>query len=130
VSQSSNVLTPGQARCPGAPSCPIQYRFRPLGMDPATTLFDLLLLAPLPPGGARPEPCEAVHIKVEESYGMAPGGHPALAQIFDQDTGNMTSMHEGMLAARNRGAALANYQEVRIRHLHGTLDKYLGLPPR
>ena len=38
-----------------APSFPIVYRFRPLGMDPTRALFDLLLLAPLPNGG-RPPP--------------------------------------------------------------------------
>ncbi len=112
-----------------APSFPIVYRFRPLGMDHTKTLYDLLLLAPLPPGGERPEPYEAVRIKVEESYGKAPGVDPGLAEIFDQDTSNMGWMHEGMMAGRKRAGTLANYQEIRIRHLHRVIDKYLAKPP-
>lgn len=108
-----------------APSFPIVYRFRPLGMDPTKALFDLLLLAPIPPGGARPEPYEAVRIGVEDSYGSVPGADPSLAMIYDQDTGNMGWMQEGMEAATKKTATLANYQEVRIRHFHRTLDKYL-----
>lgn len=107
-----------------APSFPIAYRFRPLGMNVDKALFDLLLLAPIPPGG-RPEPYRAVRIGVEDSYGVVPGVDPALAEIFDQDTGNMGWMQEGMQGSRKREATLANYQESRIRHVHQTLDSYL-----
>lgn len=109
-----------------APSFPIVYRFRPLGMDPTRALFDLLLLAPIPPGG-RPEPYEAVRIGIEDSYTTVPGVDPHLGEIYDQDTGNMGWMQEGMGAARKRTATFANYQESRIRHIHQTLDHYLGL---
>ena len=109
-----------------APSFPICYRFRPLGMDPTKALFDLLLLPPLPKGGERPPPAEAVRIGINESYTSVPGTDKALGQIFDQDTGNMGWMQEGMGASRKRAATLANYQESRIRHIHKTLDKYLA----
>jgi phenylpropionate dioxygenase-like ring-hydroxylating dioxygenase large terminal subunit len=107
-----------------APSFPIVYRFRPLGMDPTRSLFDLLLLSPLP-SGERPLPAEAVRIGIHDSYTTVPGVDPSLGQIYDQDTGNMGWMQEGMGASRKRGATLANYQESRIRHWHQTLDKYL-----
>ena len=55
-----------------------------------------------------------------------PGVDPPLAEIFDQDTGNMGWMQEGMKGSRKRAATLANYQESRIRHVHQTLDSYLG----
>jgi nitrite reductase/ring-hydroxylating ferredoxin subunit len=109
-----------------APSFPIVYRFRPLGMEVDRALFDLLLLSPFPAGGTRPPPVEPQRIRVEDSYGIVPGVDPALAQIFDQDTGNMGWMQEGMKAARKKSATLANYQESRIRHFHQTLDKYLA----
>ena len=108
-----------------APSFPIVYRFRPLGMDPTRALFDLLLLAPLP-NGERPPPYAAVRIGVEDSYTTVPGVDRALGEIYDQDTGNMGWMQEGMGASRKRAATLANYQESRIRHMHETLDKYLA----
>ena len=50
---------------------------------------------------------------------------PSLAEIYDQDTGNMGWMQEGMKAARKQAATFANYQESRIRHIHQTIDKYL-----
>jgi nitrite reductase/ring-hydroxylating ferredoxin subunit len=108
-----------------APSFPIVYRFRPLGMDPTRALFDLLLLSPLPKG-ERPPPAEAVRIGINDSYTSVPGVDPALGKIYDQDTGNMGWMQEGMGTSRKRAATLANYQESRIRHWHQTLDKYLG----
>ncbi|WP_380876649.1 hypothetical protein ACFB49_09530 [Sphingomonas sp. DBB INV C78] len=109
-----------------APSFPIIYRFRPLGMDHTRALFDLMLLAPIPPGG-RPDPYEPVRIGVEDSYGSVPGVDASLGQIYDQDTGNMGWMQEGMGAAKKRSATFANYQESRIRHIHQTIDMYLGL---
>ncbi len=109
-----------------APSFPIVYRFRPLGQDPTKALFDLLLLAPLPSSG-RPDPYEAVRIGIEDSYTSVPGVDQSLGAIFDQDTGNMGWMQEGMGASRKKTATLSNYQESRIRHIHQTLDKYLGL---
>jgi len=108
-----------------APSFPIVYRFRPLGMDPTRALFDLLLLAPLL-NGQRPPPYAAVRIGIQDSYTTVPGVDRALGEIYDQDTGNMGWMQEGMAASRKRAATLANYQESRIRHMHETLDKYLA----
>ncbi len=108
-----------------APSFPIIYRFRPLGTDVDKALFDLLLLAPIPPGG-RPDPYQPVRIKVEDSYASVPGVDAALGEIYDQDTGNMGWMQEGMKGSKKRAATFANYQESRIRHVHQTLDTYLG----
>jgi nitrite reductase/ring-hydroxylating ferredoxin subunit len=108
-----------------APIFPIVYRFRPLGMDPTRALFDLLLLSPLPKTG-RPLPAEPVRIGINESYTSVPGMDKALGEIFDQDTGNMGWMQEGIGASRKQAATLANYQESRIRHMHRTLDRYLA----
>jgi phenylpropionate dioxygenase-like ring-hydroxylating dioxygenase large terminal subunit len=108
-----------------APSFPITYRFRPLGMDPTRALFDLLLLAPLP-NGERPPPYETVRIGINDSYTTVPGMDHAMGVIFDQDTGNMGWMQEGMAASRRTGATLGNFQESRIRHIHETLRKYLA----
>jgi hypothetical protein len=51
---------------------------------------------------------------------------PILGHVYDQDTGNLRAQQEGFYAARKRGQTLLNYQEVRIRHLHQTLDRYLA----
>jgi len=67
-----------------------------------------------------------VRIGIQDSYTTVPGVDRALGEIYDQDTGNMGWMQEGMAASRKRAATLANYQESRIRHIHETLDKYLA----
>lgn len=107
-------------------SFPIIYRFRPLGMDPSKSLFDLIVLPPVPATGERPLPAERVHLTIEQSYTQVPGMDEALGIVFDQDTGNMQAQQEGFVTSRKKGQTLANYQEVRIRHMHQTLDKYLG----
>ncbi|WP_159982257.1 MULTISPECIES: SRPBCC family protein [unclassified Novosphingobium] len=111
-----------------AVSFPIIYRFRPLGRDPNRSLFDLLILPPLPRSGERPPPAERHHLGVNDSYTTVPGMDEALGIVFDQDTGNMQAQQEGFLAAHKSGQTLANYQEVRIRHMHRTLDSFLAMP--
>ena len=49
-----------------------------------------------------------------------------MAEVYDQDTGNMERQQKGFYAARKPGVTLGNYQEIRIRHLHQTLDRYLS----
>jgi phenylpropionate dioxygenase-like ring-hydroxylating dioxygenase large terminal subunit len=105
-------------------SFPIVYRFRPLGMSHDKALFDLILLKPRPVGEVV-EPAEPVRLKVEESYTTVPGMDPYVGHVFDQDTGNMQAAQEGAATAGKSGATLANYQEIRVRHFHETLTKYL-----
>jgi hypothetical protein len=51
---------------------------------------------------------------------------PALAAVFDQDMANLPYVQDGMKASKNKRIELGNYQEIRIRHFHRTLDKYLA----
>lgn len=118
-------LFPNMCLFPGV-SLPMIYRFRPMGMDPGRTLFDLVFLRPLAPGEVAPFPPDPVHLSVEQSYGEAPGMDPRLAAVFDQDTGNLAMQYKGFLGSAKSGQTLGNYQEVRIRHLHQTLDRYLA----
>ncbi len=106
-------------------SFPIVYRFRPLGMRHDRTLFDLVILKPRPADGEPWETATPVRIKAEESYTAVPGMDPYIGHIYDQDTGNMEAAQEGAMTSGRRGATLANYQEIRIRHMHRTLEKYL-----
>lgn len=110
-------------------SFPIIYRFRPLGLDPNQSLFDLLVLPPIPASGERPLPAERVRLTADESYTTVPGMDEAIGIVFDQDTGNLRAQQEGFTTVKKRGMTLANYQEVRIRHMHQTLDKYVAMPP-
>jgi phenylpropionate dioxygenase-like ring-hydroxylating dioxygenase large terminal subunit len=107
-------------------SFPIVYRFRPLGRDHEKSLFDLIILKQKPLDGAAPETAEPYRLKSEESFKIVPGMDPYIGEIYDQDTGNMEAAHEGAMTVGQGGATLANYQEIRIRHMHKTLEKYVG----
>lgn len=49
-----------------------------------------------------------------------------LGAVLDQDSENMELTHEGLKASKNQRVELGDYQEVRVRHIHTTLDKYLN----
>ena len=49
-----------------------------------------------------------------------------LARVFDQDGSNLPQVQKGLKASKKGTITLGNYQEVRIRHFHQTLDKYLN----
>lgn len=118
------TLFPNMFLFPGL-SLPMIYRFRPLGCDPDKSLFDLLFLRPVPRSGERPEPPFPIRVGLEESYTSVAELDPGMAEVYDQDTNNMARQQLGFYASKKRGETLATYQEVRIRHLHQTLDKYL-----
>jgi phenylpropionate dioxygenase-like ring-hydroxylating dioxygenase large terminal subunit len=119
------TLFPNMFLFPGL-SLPMVYRFRPLGLDPNRTLFEILLLRPVPDGGARPAPAEVARVTENESYSIVPGFDPAFGHVYDQDTNNLRAAQQGFRAAKKKGATLANYQEIRIRHFQRTVDKYLN----
>ena len=104
---------------------PIVYRFRPLGMHHDKALFDLVVLKNRPTDGSKWETAQPVRIKSEESFTTVPGIDPYIGNVYDQDTGNMEAAQEGSMTIGRPGVTLANYQEVRIRHMHRTLMKYL-----
>ena len=122
-------LFPNMFLFPGV-GLPMIYRFRPNGMDVDSAIFDLLFLRPLADDRERPEAPEPVKVSIAESYASVPGMVPGLGEIYDQDTNNLDMQQKGFKAGIAGGAksaqTLGNYQEVRIRRLHMTLDQYLN----
>jgi hypothetical protein len=49
-----------------------------------------------------------------------------LAEVLDQDVGNLEQVHAGLKVSKTGQLQLANYMDIRIRHFHQTLDKYLA----
>ncbi len=104
---------------------PVVYRFRPDGRDPDHCIFDLLMMRPVPDQGPRPEPASVLRLDVDDSYTLATdlGG---LGFVYDQDTFNLDMQQKGFKASKKGAQTLGNYQEVRTRHMHQVLDKYLN----
>ena len=79
-----------------------------------------------PNDGSAAPTAEPVRLTADESYTLVPGMDPYVGHVFDQDTGNVQAAQEGALATDKTGATLGNYQEIRIRHFHQTLGKYVA----
>jgi hypothetical protein len=68
----------------------------------------------------------AFHLMSEsESWADAPE-LGTLGAVLDQDTTNMELVHQGLKCSINGQVELGDYQEVRIRHFHQVLDRYLN----
>jgi hypothetical protein len=117
-------LFPNMFFFPGI-NIPMVYRFRPNGMDIDSSIFDVLILEPLPEGADHPLPPEPVALDVEQSYTeVADLGW--LGPVYDQDTGNLAMQQQGFKTSRKPGLTLGNYQESRIRRVHLTLDEFMS----
>jgi phenylpropionate dioxygenase-like ring-hydroxylating dioxygenase large terminal subunit len=105
---------------------PLCYRFRPDGPDPDRCLFEVLFLRPKPRSGATPRPAEPFDLDVDDSYTTVPGMPKSLGFVLDQDTANLAAQTRGFKASKKRGQTLGNYQEVRARHLHSMVRRYIA----
>lgn len=117
-------LFPNMFLFPGL-SLPMVYRFRPDPKDPDYSLFDLLFLRPKPLDKPAPLPPEPVFVDIEESYSKVEG-LGRLGGVYDEDTSNLAAQTRGFKSSLKRGETLGNYQEVRARHLHAMVEKYLN----
>jgi phenylpropionate dioxygenase-like ring-hydroxylating dioxygenase large terminal subunit len=104
---------------------PMVYRFRPEGHDPDFSIFEVLILRPKPTDRPAPPPPEPFDLSVEDSYALTPGFSKGLGMIYDQDTSNLAALTRGFKASASDGQVLGNYQEVRVRHLHDGVKRYL-----
>ena len=109
-------------------SIPIVYRFRPIGLDPDRSLFELIYIRPLPDaGGEAPFPPDPIHLGEDDSFTTVKELDVHSAVTFDQDTDNLRAQRAGG-KFMTKGMTLSNYQEIRIRHFNQTLDLYLATP--
>lgn len=102
----------------------INYRFRPNGNDPETSILDVMLLS-LFPEGERPPAAEPQILGFDDRWTDIPE-LGRLADIFEQDMTNLGPVQRGLRATVKPGVTLGNYQESRIRHFHHTLEAYLA----
>jgi phenylpropionate dioxygenase-like ring-hydroxylating dioxygenase large terminal subunit len=103
---------------------PLIYLYRPNGDDHTTSIMEVYLLLPFPPG-ERPAPAPMRHLTIDEPWDTAPEIPTGLSNIFNQDLSNMHAVQQGLRTTRKPGMTLGNYQESRIRHFHRLYERQL-----
>lgn len=102
----------------------IVYRWRPWH-DVDHCLMEVRVLTRVPPGQERPRGVPMHMLGEDESWASATETG-VLGGVVDQDMDNMALVHEGLKCSKNGRVELGDYQEIRIRQFHQTLDKYLA----
>lgn len=102
----------------------IVYRWRP-GKTPDTCLMEVRILVRVKKGEPIPRGVPMKLLGVDQKWTDAPE-LGILGDVFEQDMENLPFVQEGLHASKTGKVQLANYQEIRIRHFHQTMDKYLS----
>jgi hypothetical protein len=102
----------------------IVYRWRPWP-DQDKCLMEVRVIARVPEGQDRPAGVPMHMLGEDQIWADAPE-LGVLGAVLDQDSENMALCHEGLKVSKSQAVELADYQEVRIRHIHQTLDTYLN----
>jgi hypothetical protein len=91
-----------------------------------SSIMDIYLLTRYPQGTEAPEDAPTLRLGIDQPFSDAAEVLGAgLANVFNQDGANLPQVQKGMKASKKGAVTLGNYQEIRIRHFHQTLDKYL-----
>jgi len=100
----------------------IAYRFRPIAHN--RTFMEVFLFTLAPKDGPRPKPAELRLLNDNQKWIEAPE-LGSLAAVYDQDYSNMGPVQEGLEAMGDEGLHLSKYMEVRCRHLHRMVERYM-----
>ena len=105
----------------------LTYRWRPNGLDPNSAVMDIMIHAPCPRGQPRPRAAPPIVLDFDEMISdVATPEQKGLAAVFDQDFSNLPYVQEGLIATRTGEVHLGRYTEMRIRHLHHMIDRYIA----
>ena len=102
----------------------VVYRWRPNGWDVDSTIMEVLMLKRNPSNGEELPVADIKWLDEDQDWASAEEVG-ALGPIFDQDMANLSYVQKGMKASHRKKVSLANYQEVRVRHFHQIMDRYL-----
>ena len=102
----------------------IVYRWLP-GKTPDTCVMEVRVLARVKQGEPIPRGVPRNSLRLDQKWTEAAelGG---LGAVFEQDMDNLPFVQEGLHASINGKVQLANYQEIRLRQFHQTMDKYIA----
>lgn len=107
---------------------PFLYRFLPMRDDPSRSWFDFMIFRPRPSDGSPLPDVRRIELGPNDTYSGCGALPPWLGLIYDQDSAGLAQVQEGLQAGGPDDIVLAQYQEVRIRHLHQTLMRYVSDP--
>jgi len=102
----------------------IVYRWRPWP-DQDHALMEVRILSRVPVGQKAPRSVP-LHMLTDAEPWTAAAELGILGSIFDQDMANLPYVQDGLKVSKTNEVNLGDYQEIRIRHFHRTLDKYLA----
>lgn len=102
----------------------IVYRWRP-GATPDTCLMEVRILTRVPPGQPIPRGVPMRLLGKDEPW-TAAKEIGILGDVFEQDMDNLPYVQDGLKCSKTGEVNLGDYQEIRIRQFHQTLDKYLS----
>ncbi len=102
----------------------VVYRWRP-GKTADTCLMEVRILSRARKGEKIPAGVPMHYLRLDQKWTEAPelGG---LGDVLEQDMDNLPFVQEGLHCSKTGKIQLANYQEIRIRQFHRTMDKYLS----
>lgn len=105
----------------------IVYRWRPW-QDTDHCLMEVRILSRVKKGEPRPRGVPMTLLSDAQKWTDAPE-LGVLGDVFEQDMANLPYVQQGLHASKTGKLQLAQYQEVRIRHFHTLIERYLGLAP-
>ena len=101
------------------------YRWRPNGLEPDTSIMDVVILKRVPKGGARPKPIPEHRLALEEDWSSSPM-IGALGPVFEQDMDNLPHVQTGLKSSGTGVVHFARYTEMRIRLMHAMISKMIA----
>jgi len=104
----------------------LTYRMKPYGDNHEMCTMEIIVLMRYPEGQERPADCPVYKLDKDQLFSEAPGLEGGLGRVFDQDFSNLKMVQKGLKNLQSGEVVLGNYQEIRIRHFHQTLDKYIN----
>ena len=107
----------------------VTYRFAPHEDNHEMCTMEIMLMMRYPESQERPRDASVRFVPADQRLADTPGIEPGLAAVFDQDFSNLPFVQKGLRSLKSGQVQLANYQELRIRHFHQTLDNYINQEP-
>ncbi len=102
----------------------IVYRWKPWGDDPDYCLMEVRILSRVPKGQAIPRSPKMHFLSLEQKWTEATE-LGALGDVFEQDMDNLPYVQQGLKCSKNGEVQFGDYQEIRLRQFHQTLNKYI-----